>query len=262
MTQKRKPEQINTELDRAIARIRKLESGGAINTQPGPAMGAFLALPELRGFWPFSSVNESGNALDLSGQARTLPEIGTATRGITDNGMPYVNTSPSGYFDRPSETGLEITGALTLAGWYNFNAVAANTFNSIAGKMGSSTSRSFGLSAFDASNQIIAGVSSSGTADTASARMPFYSPGVWVFLALRFTPSEEIALFVNRDKATNTTGTPPAALYNTTGDFSVGRHSGSAAANGRVSMWALCAAAVPDKVLNNLYEISRGLFGV
>ena len=38
----------------------------------GNIMSMNLGLPGLRGFWPFSSVDESGDIYDLSGQSRTM----------------------------------------------------------------------------------------------------------------------------------------------------------------------------------------------
>ena len=44
----------------------------APTTTWGNIMSMNLGLPGLRGFWPFSSVDESGDIYDLSGQSRTM----------------------------------------------------------------------------------------------------------------------------------------------------------------------------------------------
>ena len=53
------------------------------------ALGAYLALPGLRGFWPFTSVDESGNIIDLSGHGLELAINGNPDINYHNNVVPY-----------------------------------------------------------------------------------------------------------------------------------------------------------------------------
>ncbi len=82
--------------------------------------GAALGLPQLRAYWPFTSVNEGGNVYDLSGQARILTNNATATFSTSDLRAYGVTNGTSQYFSRATEAGLEFTGAMTVLGWWYF----------------------------------------------------------------------------------------------------------------------------------------------
>jgi hypothetical protein len=230
----------------------------------GQVIGAFLGLPELRAFWPVSSVDESGNPRDLSGQSRTLTNNGGTPRGILTSGTPYATfNGTTRYFSRGTEAGLEITGPLTMGGWYNFDAVVSGSYGSVAGKIGgAATNRSFGLSAFDTNGMIVAGVSANGTSDAGTGRIGGCVAGSWHFLGLRYNPSVSVTAFVDNTRASNTTGAAPAALFNGAAAFTLGLHSGAAGQAGKGVLWFLCAAALPDILMTSLYQSSRILFGV
>jgi len=44
----------------------------ADTTSWGNVISMNLGFPDLRGYWPMTSINESGNVYDVSGQGRTL----------------------------------------------------------------------------------------------------------------------------------------------------------------------------------------------
>ena len=244
--------------EKRLAALERLETGGGGMLEP------FLLLPELRAFWPFSSADENGDAHDLSGQERAVMNNNAATFG-GDGLAPYAAmvAASTQYFSRADEAGLDITGGLTLGGWFYITANLSGV-QGLAGKwIGNTNQRAYLLSNFNGS--LLFSVSSSGAAATAgvtSAITPALN--TWQFVAARFVPAATVDIWVNRTKTTDTT-TVPASLFNSSAAFQVGRHvdTGGTARllDGRASLGFLCAAAASDLVITNLYERSRRLFG-
>lgn len=232
----------------------------------GSVINRFLALPELRALWPFSSVNESGNVYDISGQGRILTNNGTATRSLYNFIVPYMSFNGSSqYLSRADEAGLDITGNLTMGGWFYFNALGTANQEGLLGKhntTGSQRSYAFYL---NTSNGIVFQVSVNGgfgagnanTIDSAALQT-----GKWYFVVARFTPSTELALFVNNVKTTNTTSVV-ASIFNSTAAFEIMRRNVALTyTNGLASLCFVTASALSDVLISELYNSTRGLFGV
>lgn len=250
---------MNPDLVQIYSRINALEAGlrrvSGIET-PFDPISPFLALPELRGFWPMSSVNESGNPQDISGQGRTLTNNAAAVRAVYNSLVPYVALNgTTQYLNRANEAGLAITGAVTLGGWFWFSDSSASIIYS---KSSGGGTYEYSLERNSASNFI---VSANGTATfVVTGSNP--AVGAWSFITGRYTPSTEIALFVNNVKTTNTTSIP-ASLFNSTSALGIGAHGGGGfPLNGRVSACFLCAAAVSDTLIGAMFQSTRALFGV
>lgn len=246
-----------TKMDRQLSEMSAMENGYTM----GDVLGTLQMFPELRGLWPFSSINESGNALDISGQARTLTNTGTTTRAVLNNIVPYIVLNGSTqYFSRADEAGLDITGAMTFGIWNYFNAVAAQQI-CMSKYTAAGNQRAYkienlagGQPNFNITTDGSTLVAATGTAGDISA-------ATWGFMCGRFTPSTEMALFYNTLKYTNTTGIP-ATIFNSSAAFMIGGVNGAASQAGRASLGFLCAAAVPDSLITRFYEVSRGFFGV
>ena len=224
----------------------------------------FLALPELRAFWPMSSVNESGNALDLSGQARTLTNNATTLRVIYEGFVNYFNFNGSTqYLSRADEAGLDITGALTLGGWFWTDSI---TFSkSLLSKDNvSAGTRSYLLYDNGGSSELGFLVSGDGTAGifvlTPTGKL---TSGQWHFCLGRYTPSTEIAVFIDNQKTTNVTSIP-ASLFNGATNFTIGTRSDAGASflNGRATLCFLCADDLPDVLIQSLFAQTRSFFDV
>lgn len=245
-----------TGLESSFRDLNTRESGYTM----GDLIGSVLGFPELRAFWPMSSVNESGNVLDLSGQGRTLTNNNAAPRAVHRDLIPYVSfNGTTQYLSRADEAGLDITGALTVVGWFYHNAVAAGAMISKYNTTGNQRGYSLGT--------ITGGipqltVSSDGTATTVvNSGTDAVAAATWYFFAGRFTPSSELALFFNREKYVNTTSIP-AAIYNSSAALMIGGINGGASLAGRTSIGLICAAALPDAQINYFFHMSRTLFGV
>lgn len=253
----RDQEVLLNKLSRKIDRLNSLEEGPTT----GEVMGLYLSLFELHGFWPFSSVDENSNAIDLSAQGRTLSAVGPPNRTALATDLPAaVFNGTTSYYSRASEPGLAITTDLTLGGWFFWNAVPTTSVNFI-GRTGVSGSFSYGLQT--SGSVIQAYVSGNGTSVTAIADSQGAAlPATWYFYAMRFTHSSELAIFVNSVKTVNTTAIP-ASIFAGTAAFQIGACSAlTQFMNGRAALTFLSAGALSDGSLSRMYYYGRLLFDV
>lgn len=247
-----------TGLESSFRDMNTRESGYTM----GDLIGSILGFPELRAFWPMSSVNESGNVLDISGQARTLTNNNAAARAVHRDLIPYVSfNGTTQYLSRADEAGLDITGALTIGQWIYFNNAAGASIEWGINKTGASGNFGYGVRRLATTGLPDFYISSTGSNYPGAAGTDALAAGTWYFLAGRFTPSTEIAVFTNKDKFVNTTSIP-AAIFNSSAALAIGGSNGAAGLAGRASLGFVCAAALPDAQINYFFHMSRTLFGV
>lgn len=222
-----------------------------------------LLLHGLRGFWPMSSRDEADNVIDLSGQGRTLTN-NSATPFILDGLRTYANLDGAAdYLSRADEAGLEPGAGLTLGCWVWVDAAGAD---GVIGKWNTVGNQRSYLLRLTATPTFEFVVSSNGTAETSVASAAV-TTGRWYFVAGRYRPSTEIALFVNRTKTVNTTSIP-AAIFDSTAAFEIGAHSGANNfLDGRVSLPWLCGDSLYDSsgtdgMIMTLYDLGRPLLNV
>ena len=233
----------------------------------GNVISMFLMLPGLRGFWPMSSYD--GTLIyDLSGQARHLTRNAVTHQwlGLVPTG--FFAAATTRYLYRADEAGLSITGTegymsagyagMTLGGWIK-NSAAGSTETFISKWVTAANQRSFILSKNATENPQIA-ISTDGIVTTLHAATGTITAGEWTFVVGRFTPSTELATFTNGVKET-TVAAIPASIFDSTAQFEIGR-LGTAANyyTGYGSLFFLCAAALPDYMIQALYQHSRMLF--
>lgn len=262
------PGQKSESLDRRIRNIEALDNGIFL----GNVLASYLALPGLVGFWPMSSVQRStGNAYDLSGQGRTLTYTGNPTYSYYNGLVPYIDLDGTGdYLTRTDETDLDVLGTetiftsgaagLTLGGWF-----WVDTFGSVTrllSKENNSTQLSYVIYS-GISGGVTFAISNTGSAFAGSVSSSVaITTGQWHFIAGRFIPSTETAIFVNSTETNNTTSIP-ASIFNSTSAFSVGSLSGGGnTLDGRAALCFLCANALGDGLISSLYQQSRVLFNV
>lgn len=232
--------------------------------------GGFLGLPGLRGYWPMSAFDSSGNAIDQSGNGRTLTYNGNPTYNFTTQGGPYLDLDGTGdCLSRADEAGLDIIGTesyvataqrgLTLGGWFWFDATGTVAMIS---KYESSSQLSY-LLRLDTSTPTfyISDTGSDGSIKSVAAAT--ISTGAWYNIVARFDPSTELALFVNGTKTTNTT-TIFAAIFNSTAAFRIGAVFTVPVQllDGRASNCFLCTMLLSDTAIDNIYQGTRGFYGV
>lgn len=235
------------------------------NLAPSTAWGnlsGLLSLPSLRALWLYGSVDENGNAFDMSGQARTLTNVSSLQYGVYNNVVPYaIHDGAADYLRRADEAGLDITGALTVGCWVRSNdAPGAN--ERVIGKFNATgNQRAYSLRLGSAPDMAFV-VSSNGTATTTVTSTVTYAADVWFQLVGRYTPSTELAIFVNGTKTVETTAIP-ASIFNSTSDFAIGANGAAGEVlDGDTAMPFICAAALSDTLIQMLlYHQSRALFG-
>jgi hypothetical protein len=229
----------------------------------GDLISTYLALPHLRLFVPFSSVNESLAAFDLSGQGRTLSNTGSAGIYIYNNLVPYADLNgTTQYFSRADEAGLRITGGLTMGLWANHDVINQTSSYIIASKYGAAGQRGYLLMTGNGSSSMArAVISGDGTAVVeANSGADLVTAAKWNFFVLRFNPSTEIALFWDGKKYTNTTSIP-AAIFASNSAFILGTYGLILSLfDGRISCPFVCAAVLPDDAVTWVYERTRKHF--
>jgi hypothetical protein len=232
---------------------------------PNPTLSelpaTFLALPALRAFWPLNVWNNAGQFQDMSGNGKVLAGANMQV-GIYNNLVPYASfNGTSANIVRASEADLQITGALTIGGWFYWNTFPGAGQRGLMGKYDAGTQRSY-LLFQDSTPQIDFIVSNTGAVDAGQVNNPNTpTAAAWYFVAGRYTPSTETAIFLNNNKNTNTTSIP-ASLFSGTAAFQVGSYNSANWMDGRAAACFLCAAALPDTLLSYVFQRTRGIFGV
>lgn len=246
--------------------LRSLERAAnrSIEVPLSPATSAamrYLMLPALRLFIPFSSVDAAGNPVDLSGQARHLTNAGTSTFGVTGI-TPYgITVVASGqYFHRTDESGLDVTGALTLGGWFRTGALAGTQYCATKWHT-TGNQRAYALY-FTVTGQPYFSITTDGTTGvSATGSAGEFSAATWHFFAGRYTPGTELAYYLDGTLTANAVGIP-ASIFNSSASLLLGGVSATAAFGGYMAQFFLCAGALSVTVLDSLYDNTRGLFGV
>lgn len=253
-------------LDRRIRNLEALGNGVFI----GNVLASYMALPGLVGFWPMSSVQRStGNAYDLSGQGRTLTYNGNPAYTYFNGLVAYIDLDGTGDFlSRATETDLDIQGSetiyttgaagLTIGGWFWADSVAGAP--SFIGKHDNASAAGSAYLLYlvsGAPNFIV--YNSTNLFDAVSGTT--LTAGTWYFVVGRYTPSTEVAVFVNSNKAVDTTSIP-ASLNAVAAAFQIGARAGGSLLNGRAALCFVCANALGDDLISSLFQSSRVLFSI
>lgn len=234
--------------------------------------GEFLGLPGLRGYWPMGAFDSSGNAIDQSGNGRTLTYTGNPGHNFTTQGASYLDLDGTGDFlTRADEAGLDIIGTesyvnsvvrgLTIGGWFRQDTLGA--VDGLIGKWTDSGNQQ-GYLLLTVAGDITFAISSTGSTSTQYVHPTTISATTWYFIAGRFDPSTEMAIFLNDDKQVTTTSIP-ASIFVNSAALQVGVYNAGAAGttlDGRVSNLFLCAMVLSDTAIDNIFQGTRGFYGV
>ena len=236
------------------------------------AIGMLQILPGIVGIWSGGTPGPSGQLIDKSGNGLSLTRQ-NGLFGVDSNTLisrlSFDSTIPR-YWDRTDEAITSITGTeayiipkgLTILCWLNIPAIGASTQTGIAKWNATGDQRSYALF-FDNAGNALGQISNNGTASgIKSLSIGTYPTNQWAFFSYRFTPSTEVAGWINRTKTTNTSSVP-ASIFDSTANFTIGAtHGGGNALSGRGSLLALFAAAVPDIFIDTYFQMTAPLFGV
>jgi len=231
-------------------------------------ISCFMALPMLRGFWPMAPIDSGGDCYDQSGHGHVLSYNGNPTYNYTTNLVPYIDLDGTGdYLTRTDEADLDITGTET----YVDSAVRGLTWGLwcypeetgtaeyIFSKFGAVGNYSY-LLWIRTTDDFRANISDDGTnMDIATSAV--VSMDAWYFVVGRFDPSNFVELYVNGTWYQGATAR--ASVFNSNADLVIGAGSGGVSPfNGLATLAFLCAADLSDAIIDNLFQQTRGLFGV
>lgn len=243
--------------------------------------GLFQGILGLRGLWWPGNVFSTGFVPDMSGQANQIVDNIPGAVNIRNGMTPiYPFNGTTQYLSGANAAWNQILGTearidatrrgLTFGGWFFNNSIAPANFKGVMGKWNDNAvnQRSY-LIGQGINGHFQAFVSGNGTAQfTADAGV--VSASNWHFIVARFTPSTELAIFVDYDiasgvKVANTT-TIPAALFNCTADLEIATYDAAAVAtsffSGFYSLAFLACSALLDPHIVYLFNRSRLLFAV
>lgn len=185
----------------------------------------------------------------------TGPTIGTSGLIVYAN---FVATAKN-YYSRPDEPGLDFTGPLTLGCWGWFDTESTDAATGLMSKWGVNDEQSYALYK-TAGNVLTFAITNDGTTDVAIGDAAAnYAIGKWFYIVGRFTPSMEMALFVNGTWYLDATDIPPS-IYDSTTAFELGRFGGGNYLDGRMCQSFLCGYAVPDRFIEAMYAHSKAMF--
>lgn len=218
------------------------------------AIGAACMFPQLRGFWPMSTVASGGNVIDHSNLGKTLTNH-SITFGLTGL-VPYAILNGAAWLDRADEADLDITGALAMCGWYYFTANPAAV--ALMCKFGAAGQ--YGYAMLTIANKLRLSLSVDGTAVAFIDSVTPLTTGVWTFCAVRYVPSVSMSVLVNKEWTRTVVGVP-AGIFNNTTLFEIGRVTAALYMTGYSTLNILAASAASEVIINSYYEQTRALFG-
>jgi hypothetical protein len=253
----------------------------------GQACSMFQLLSGLRGFWPMSAFDSSGNAQDQSGHGHHLTYNGNPVYGQNLDTLrtlaPHIRFDGTGdYLSRTDEADLDITGTstlelsqassvgaargITLGGWWRPEDTGnAQCLIDKWGPGAGNFSYSLTLNGNVVNDPVRFYISDDGTNYDSVSTTSGYTGLAWQFIAGRFNDADagaELAIFLNAEKTTAVTAR--ASIFSGNADLGVGgRPAGPAYLyTGRATLVFLCAAALPDVTVWTLYQQTRALFNV
>lgn len=254
---------MSLDIERRLQALERFSRAPA-RPQGQPLVAPFLSLPRLRGLWCAANVDDNTDLRDYTGQGRTLSDNGSPGFGVYNSVTPYFGlvTASSQYYSRADEAGLDLTNSHTVGLWVYPNTLGASTSAFLAKHDGSTNAGSNFLLDWNVgvASNLSYGVFSGASAYRASSTS--IATGGWYFLVGRYEASTSVSLHINGTWTTNTTSIP-ASLNNNANVFEVGGIAGAnflLAAN--VSVIFLCAAAISDAAVSQVYQQTRGWFGV
>lgn len=167
--------------------------------------------------------------------------------------MPANITGTESYIDNPG---------LTMGGWVRFGN-AAGALEYVMGKWSAAAGDRSYLIRRDVAGTITAAVSVDGTASVTAVSAATPAAATWTFVAMRYSPSTLLSVFVNDVVVSNAVAVP-ASIFVSASVFTLGA-DGIAAANpltGRLSLCFLCAGALAIPMIKSIYHGTRSAFGV
>ena len=246
-------------------RVRNLET---LET-PDKAVTAWMAMqsmpllfPNLRGVWLMNQW-VSGTIFDASSQERHMSTNGTISFQQHNNLLRYLTFDGSStYLSRASEAGLEITGSLSVMGWF-YKSTAGTQFPLISKTNTLSGSANMAwLFTVGSSDNLNLTVCNGTTATNATTPAP---AGEWVFGAGAYSPSTFVRVYLgSRDGwavGENTTSIPASINNPTAVGVTIGAlHGGVSFAGGNFALAAVMNSASNERLFQTFFEYTKSIF--
>ncbi len=242
------------ELGQIGAQIKRLA-----DVATGGQKDIFVRLPGLEGYYPMGIVDQNAKAINHAIWQQDLLQTGVCPIGYdgnsyreVGNGINYLSTS-IGFGMTGLETFISSTlRGFTIGGWVSIQTQPLGLVRGLMGKDGIATNRGYAIY-LDTGNTPTFTVSVDGTATLAVASAKKVVTGSWSFVAARFKPSTELAIFVDGVKTVNTTSVP-ASQFISSQNFEVGRFLAN---NGRILHTRtrdvfVCRAALDDDTIEQI----------
>lgn len=225
-----------------------------------------LLFPNLRGVWLMNQW-APGFIYDLTGQARHMSTNGTiAFQQHTNNLLRYLTLDGSStYLSRASEAGLEITGSLSVMGWF-YKTTAGTTLPLVskASTLSASTNLAWFLANGSGGNLNMS-ICSGTTITSATTPAP---AGEWIFGVGAYSPPS-LGGYVRTYLGTRdgwgvnevTTGIPASINNPTAVGLTIGAlHGGSSFASGNCAMAAIMNSASNETLFRTFFDYTKDAF--
>lgn len=179
--------------------------------------------------------------------------------GTVDQGSygmaPYIAYNGSSNYSQRVAGALKGLSGFTVGGWFQMTgsdtlmAVWSPSLNQVWRLYVNGSAPTFYVSSTGANSFSVAAAN--------------ITAGQWYFVAARYTPSTELAIWLNDTKTTNTTSVPASLYDSTSAAFTIGSdHGGSNLLTGKASLCWMSHEPLADNHLTLLFQMSRHLYGV
>lgn len=221
----------------------------------------FIRLPGLAGYYPMSVVSNTGGASEHSQGGTPVVETGTVPLAFDGNSYRHVGNGTN-YLSAVGVyglTGIEayISSSIrgfTIGGWFMVDTVPAQNGGLIT-KDAPAPERGYTL-VWRNANNVGFFISGNGAA-TNSVISQVSTIAQWHFIVGRFTPSTEVAVFVDGDKTVDTTAI--ASQCNVSAQaFEVGRtfNDNNQVAHAKCRDVFICRSALSDELIEEVRQSS------
>lgn len=221
----------------------------------------FIDLPGLQGYWPGGVRSGVGELVEHSGEGSYLSSVGVVPTGFDGSAYAHVGNGTN-YFSRAAvgqlqgnETWIDASiRGITIGCWFSLD-ILPSVGSGVMSRDGSTSQRGYALQV-QSSGAAFFQMSGTGAA-LLSAGGTTLNLTQWTFLVGRFTPSTEVACFVNGEKNINTTAIPSACFVSSQA-FEIGRYfnQNSRIVSGKFRDAFICAAALSDATIAQLRDSS------
>ncbi len=221
----------------------------------------FVRLPGLYEYYPMGIRDGMGQVMEHGSGGPKLAETGSCPTGYDGNGFVHLGNGTNylfstipGVIDGTEAWITSSMRGLTIGGWFMIDSLPANQGGLIT-RWGVVTNYGYGLNV-TSTGVILCQVSGNGSSFVVASSAA-QAVGQWIFLAGRFIPSTEVAVFVNADKTVNTAAVP-ASINASTQNFEIGRSAAdnSLIVHGKARDVFVCASALSDALIEEIRTTS------